>query len=95
MLTQRRHACTNTAQLLPTFDRFLKDLDEVKVGVIQHLCAFLAVLGTVSAFVAGTTRRANVGEFMADLATKPEVWAQWKNGYPHILDKAPAEAKPE
>ena len=35
---------STTAQLLPTFDRFLKDLDEVKVGVIQHLCAFLAVL---------------------------------------------------
>ena len=30
--------------LLPTFDRFLKDLDEVKVGVIQHLCSFLGVL---------------------------------------------------
>ena len=30
--------------LLPTFDLFIKDLDEVKVGVIQHLAAFVGCL---------------------------------------------------
>lgn len=35
---------------------------------------------------AGTTTRANVGEFMADLTTKPDVWAEWKGQFPHILD---------
>ena len=30
--------------LLPTFETFLKDLDEVKVGVIEHLAAFLTAL---------------------------------------------------
>ncbi len=37
-------------------------------------------------FAPGSTRRVNVGHFMADLATKPDVWAQWKERYPHILD---------
>ena len=32
------------AELVGTFDHFLKDLDEVKVGVIAHIAAFLAVL---------------------------------------------------
>ena len=32
------------SELLPTFSHFLKDLDEVKVGVIQNVCRFLAVL---------------------------------------------------
>merc|ERR1712137_549382 len=32
------------AHLLSTFDLFLKDLDQVKVGVIRHLAEFLAVL---------------------------------------------------
>jgi len=32
------------SELLPTFDLFIKDLDEVKVGVIQHLAAFIAAL---------------------------------------------------
>ena len=31
-------------ELLPTFDLFIKDLDEVKVGVIQHLAAFVGAL---------------------------------------------------
>ena len=31
-------------ELLPTFDLFIKDLDEVKVGVIQNLAAFIAAL---------------------------------------------------
>eukprot|EP00741_Cyanophora_paradoxa_P023681 tig00021612_g22875.t1 len=30
--------------LLPIFDGFLKDLDEVKVGVVRHLAAFLRLL---------------------------------------------------
>jgi len=46
-------------------------------------------------FNAGTTRRANVGEFMADLATKPEVWEAWKNAYPQLLDAVPPPAKGE
>jgi len=32
------------AELLSIFDVFLRDLDEVKVGIIQHLAAFLTVL---------------------------------------------------
>lgn len=31
-------------ELLSMFDVFLKDLDEVKVGIVQHLAAFLSVL---------------------------------------------------
>ena len=37
-------------------------------------------------FNAGTTTRANVGEAMADLVTKPGAWDEWKNSYPQILD---------
>ena len=37
-------------------------------------------------FNAGTTRRANVGGFMADLVTKAGLWETWKNKFPHILD---------
>ena len=37
-------------------------------------------------FNAGTTRRANVGVFMADLVTKSGLWETWKNKFPHILD---------
>ena len=37
-------------------------------------------------FNAGSTSRANVGEMMADLVTRPDVWDEWKNSYPHILD---------
>lgn len=32
------------SELLPTFDLFIKDLDEVKVGVIQNLAAFIGAL---------------------------------------------------
>ena len=32
------------ALLIPLFDLFLKDLDEVRVGVLRHFAAFLAVL---------------------------------------------------
>ena len=37
-------------------------------------------------FAPGTTRRANVGAFMADLATDAATWAKWRGGYPHLLD---------
>ena len=46
-----------------------------------------------SIFNAGSTSRANVGEFMADLVTKPDVWAEWKNAYPHILNVPSDHAK--
>jgi len=32
------------SELLPTFDLFIKDLDEVKVGLIAHLAAFVGAL---------------------------------------------------
>ena len=35
---------------------------------------------------AGKTTRANVGQFMAELVTEASTWAQWKNGFPQILD---------
>jgi len=25
---------------------------------------------------------------MADLVTKAAAWAEWRNGYPHLLDEA-------
>lgn len=34
----------------------------------------------------GQTTRANVGHFMADLATSDELWGLWRGKYPHILD---------
>jgi hypothetical protein len=37
-------------------------------------------------FNAGKTTRANVGHFMADLVTKPDVWASWKGNWPQILN---------
>lgn len=40
-------------------------------------------------FNAGSTRKASVGAFMADLVTKASSWQQWRNAYPHILDPAP------
>ena len=36
----------------------------------------------------GSTSRANVARFMADLVTDDSVWAQWENSFPHILDEA-------
>ena len=39
--------------------------------------------------------RANVGRFMANLVTKPEVWEQWKNKFPHLLDCHVAEGEVE
>ena len=43
-------------------------------------------------FNPGTTTRANVGAFMADLVTEDAVWEQWKDSFPHILDKVGADA---
>ena len=37
-------------------------------------------------FNAGSSTRANVGVFMADLVTKTELWTKWRNGYPQLLD---------
>eukprot|EP00277_Geminigera_cryophila_P032691 CAMPEP_0173124782 /NCGR_PEP_ID=MMETSP1102-20130122/55924_1 /TAXON_ID=49646 /ORGANISM="Geminigera sp., Strain Caron Lab Isolate" /LENGTH=268 /DNA_ID=CAMNT_0014033321 /DNA_START=3 /DNA_END=809 /DNA_ORIENTATION=- len=37
-------------------------------------------------FNPGTTTRANVGHFMADLVTDDRVWAQWKGKFPQIID---------
>eukprot|EP01061_Rhynchopus_euleeides_P005121 TRINITY_DN1436_c0_g1_i7.p3 TRINITY_DN1436_c0_g1~~TRINITY_DN1436_c0_g1_i7.p3 ORF type:complete len:252 (+),score=80.26 TRINITY_DN1436_c0_g1_i7:197-952(+) len=52
-----------------------------------------------SLFDAGVTARSNVGRFMADLATSPGLWAQWKGKFPVILDKTrpanSAESKKE
>ena len=45
-------------------------------------------------FNAGTTTRANVGSFMADLVTEPDVWKAWKGKWPHILN-APASGDTE
>ena len=45
-------------------------------------------------FNAGTTSRANVGEFMANLVTEPATWAEWKDTYPHVLDAVSVEAEP-
>ena len=44
-------------------------------------------------FKAGSTTRANVGEVMANLVTKPDVWSEWKNSYPQILDVSADSAK--
>lgn len=43
-------------------------------------------------FNAGTTARANVGAFMADLVTEEATWKAWRGKYPHILD-VPEERK--
>ena len=37
-------------------------------------------------FAPGSTSRANVASFMADLVTDDGVWARWENAFPHILD---------
>lgn len=39
-------------------------------------------------FNAGKTSRINVGHFMADLITRPEVWLQWKGQMPVIYNNA-------
>ena len=38
-------------------------------------------------FNAGTTSRANVGHFMANLVTDASLWATWKGRYPQILNE--------
>lgn len=42
-------------------------------------------------FNAGTTTRANVGHFMADLVTDQIVWSQWKGKFPQIIDVVEAK----
>ena len=42
-------------------------------------------------FNAGKSTRANVGAFMAELATETSTWKQWKNAFPHILDDPEVE----
>lgn len=39
--------------LVPIFDGFIKDLDEVRIGVLVHLADFLKVIATSSAKHAG------------------------------------------
>ena len=38
---------------------------------------------------AGASSRANVGHFMAELATDDALWARWRGKYPHLLNAAP------
>ena len=45
-------------------------------------------------FDAGKTSRINVGHFMADLITNPEVWLHWKGQMPVIYNKAEQGAAP-
>lgn len=42
-------------------------------------------------FNAGKTTRANVGRFMADLVTEPDVWTTWKGKWPQILNVPEAD----
>lgn len=44
-------------------------------------------------FNPGTTARANVGAFVADLVTESRVWEQWRGKYPQILDVKKAKTK--
>ena len=44
-------------------------------------------------FNAGTTTRANVGRFMADLVTDTQLWTEWKGKWPHILNAIPKGAE--
>mmetsp|Transcript_5892 Transcript_5892/g.20069 ORF Transcript_5892/g.20069 Transcript_5892/m.20069 type:complete len:131 (-) Transcript_5892:235-627(-) len=44
-------------------------------------------------FNAGKSTRANVGQFMADLAADPALMAQWVGKYPQILDVGAPGAK--
>uniref|UniRef100_A0A7S2C2W7 NAD(P)-binding domain-containing protein n=1 Tax=Octactis speculum TaxID=3111310 RepID=A0A7S2C2W7_9STRA len=37
-------------------------------------------------FNAPSTSRANVGNFMADCVTVPDIWSKYKNSYPHIIN---------
>ena len=46
-------------------------------------------------FNAGETRRANVGAFMADLVSNPDLWAAWADTFPHILDDEVSAAAAE
>ena len=44
-------------------------------------------------FNAGTTTRANVGHFMADLVTEQSVWEMWRGKFPQILDVVEQKVK--
>ena len=47
----------------------------------------------MTVIVAATTAVQKLGEH---LATKPEIWQQWKNSFPQILDVVSgADAKPK
>ena len=37
-------------------------------------------------FNAASSTRSNVGHFMADLVTEPNVWAQWRGKYPQVIN---------
>ena len=54
------------SELLPTFDLFIKDLDEVKVGVIQHLAAFIATLSPAT--------RLNYLPVLAEVRAETDNW---------------------
>ena len=54
------------AELLPTFDLFIKDLDEVKVGLIRNLAAFVGVLSP-------TTRMAYL-PVLAEIKAETDNW---------------------
>ena len=41
-------------------------------------------------FHPGATNRANVAHIMCELATDPEVWAQWRGRLPVIVNASPA-----
>lgn len=46
-------------------------------------------------FDARVATRANVGRFMAELATSEDAWRRWKNSYPVVIDKVqPADRPP-
>jgi hypothetical protein len=44
-------------------------------------------------FKAGTTTRASVGHFIADLVTENHVWEQWRGGFPQIFNVASPRRK--
>lgn len=58
-------------------------IDEESVGEYElHASPIRSAI-----FDAGKTSRINVGHFMADLITSPEVWQQWRGRMPVIYDK--------
>ena len=59
-------------------------------GEVPYECHAALQGGAFSGF---KTHRANVGAFMADLVTDKEVWAKWKNSYPHCYDTPAGDKK--